>query len=52
MNFPSPYARVLPHQIHLGKPPETQRTVEAEQRNRVVGSLLGLAVGDALGASV
>ncbi|CAF3385425.1 unnamed protein product [Rotaria sp. Silwood1] len=52
MNFPSPYARVLPHHIHLDKPPETQRTVEAEQRNRVVGSLLGLAVGDALGASV
>ncbi|CAF2404331.1 unnamed protein product [Rotaria sp. Silwood2] len=52
MNFPSPYASVLPHQIHLGKPPEIRGVEEAKQLSRIQGSLLGLAVGDALGASV
>ncbi|CAF1379176.1 unnamed protein product [Rotaria sordida] len=52
MNFPSPHARVLPHQIPLGKPPESRGTEEAKQLNCIQGSLLGLAVGDALGASV
>ncbi|CAF2085095.1 unnamed protein product [Rotaria magnacalcarata] len=52
MQFPSPHERVLPHQIHLDKPPECQGLEEIEQLNRIQGSLLGLAVGDALGASV
>ena len=52
MNFPTPHDRVLPHLITITKPPKTQEPEGDIKLNRIRGSLLGLAVGDALGASV
>ncbi|CAF2914780.1 unnamed protein product [Rotaria sp. Silwood2] len=50
IKFPSPYDRVLPHEIQVTFP-EDLATKEVTL-DRVIGSLIGLAVGDALGASV
>ncbi|CAF4564251.1 unnamed protein product, partial [Rotaria sp. Silwood2] len=50
IKFPSPHDRVLPHQIQVTFP-EDLATKEVTL-DRVIGSLIGLAVGDALGASV
>jgi ADP-ribosylglycohydrolase len=50
MNFHLPNQHVLPHQIQPVPPPKLSQndfTID-----RVIGSLVGLAVGDALGASV
>jgi ADP-ribosylglycohydrolase len=55
MKFPSPYKQhVLPHEIELGLPPDfyEDRFYEDSVANRFVGSIVGLAAGDALGASV
>ncbi|CAF4662538.1 unnamed protein product, partial [Rotaria sp. Silwood2] len=49
-NFPSPYEKVLPHNIKLDKIPEYHE--KDDTCDRVIGSLVGLAIGDALGASV
>jgi ADP-ribosylglycohydrolase len=50
MTFPLPNEHVLPHLIKLIPPPTlSQNNIDV---NRFIGSLLGLAVGDALGASV
>ncbi|CAF1188046.1 unnamed protein product [Rotaria sp. Silwood1] len=48
--FPSPYEKVLPHNIKLDKTPEYHE--KDDSYDRVLGSLVGLAIGDALGASV
>ncbi|CAF3711230.1 unnamed protein product [Rotaria sp. Silwood1] len=48
--FPSPYDHVLPHQIKVTFPDDF--SANENTLDRVVGSLLGLAIGDALGASV
>jgi ADP-ribosyl-[dinitrogen reductase] hydrolase len=50
MKFPSPDAHVLPATIPCESPPT--KSSDAETVKRVVGSMVGLAVGDALGASV
>ncbi|CAF3707447.1 unnamed protein product [Rotaria sp. Silwood1] len=49
MKFPHPDSRILPHQILCSAAPLNLTSMELK---RVVGSLVGLAVGDALGASV
>ncbi|CAF0972480.1 unnamed protein product [Rotaria sordida] len=49
MQFPHPDSRILPHQILC---PATPLNSTSKELKRVVGSLVGLAVGDALGASV
>ncbi|CAF2636842.1 unnamed protein product [Rotaria sp. Silwood2] len=49
MQFPHPDSRILPHQILCTAAPLNSTSKELK---RVVGSLVGLAVGDALGASV
>ncbi|CAF1323311.1 unnamed protein product [Rotaria sordida] len=48
--FPSPYDHVLPHEIQVTFPEDP--SVKEATFDRVIGSLIGLAVGDALGASV
>ncbi|CAF4088516.1 unnamed protein product [Adineta steineri] len=48
--FPSPHDRTLPHAIRLGTPQDPSSDLDT--LNQVIGSLVGLAVGDALGASV
>jgi ADP-ribosyl-[dinitrogen reductase] hydrolase len=50
IKFPSPYDKVLPDQIKPEKPPEIDDNDVT--CNRMIGSLIGLAIGDALGASV
>ncbi|CAF1304772.1 unnamed protein product [Rotaria sordida] len=50
VNFPSPNEKVLPHNIKLDKTPSYHE--KDEVCDRIIGSLLGLAIGDALGASV
>ena len=50
MELSSPDSRILPHQIKCISPPNLDP--RSEQFKKVVGSLVGLAVGDALGASV
>ena len=50
LQFPSPHAHVLPADIPLVGPPGHSRPTASAAR--IVGSLLGMAVGDALGASV
>ena len=49
LKFPHPNSGILPHQIYPEALPSSTRS---QQQAKVVGSLLGLAVGDALGASV
>jgi ADP-ribosyl-[dinitrogen reductase] hydrolase len=50
LKFPLPHQKILPHDIPLVRPPRgSQDTATLE---RIIGSLVGLAVGDALGASV
>lgn len=46
--FPKPDSRILPAQIELVDPPSIQND---PKRDRVLGSFLGLSMGDALGAS-
>jgi ADP-ribosyl-[dinitrogen reductase] hydrolase len=48
--FPGPYEGTLPHRIPLVWPAAHQ--LHSTTNSRIVGSLVGLAVGDALGASV
>jgi len=50
MKFPLPNDKVLPDQIKIEKIPDYHR--KDDICNRVIGSLVGLAIGDALGASV
>ena len=50
LRFPSPYEGTLPHKIDLVWP--AANTLDSAIADRIVGSLVGLAVGDALGASV
>jgi ADP-ribosyl-[dinitrogen reductase] hydrolase len=50
LKFPAPYEKKLPHEIKVIWP--TIETSSSEVRDRIEGSLVGLAVGDALGASV
>ena len=50
LEFPSPYDKKLPQDIELIWPP-TQSS-DPTALNQIIGSLVGLAVGDALGASV
>ncbi|CAF2633194.1 unnamed protein product [Rotaria sp. Silwood2] len=49
MQFPHPDARILPHKISC---PSSPSKTTSNELSRIVGSLVGLAVGDALGASV
>ncbi|CAF1268543.1 unnamed protein product [Rotaria magnacalcarata] len=50
LKFPPPCDKVLPHDINLEKIPR----IDAQNGicDKVIGSLVGLAIGDALGASV
>ncbi|UJR11250.1 hypothetical protein I4U23_015432 [Adineta vaga] len=48
--LPSPHEKVLPHQIHIIRP--QTKPQNSFHFDRIAGSLVGLAVGDALGASV
>src|SRR5690242_13839907 len=50
VNFPSPYDKVLPEDIKLEKTPDYH--IKDDICYRIKGSLIGLAIGDALGASV
>jgi ADP-ribosyl-[dinitrogen reductase] hydrolase len=50
LKFPSPYDKVLPDEIKLERTPYYHD--KDDICNRVIGSLVGLATGDALGASV
>jgi ADP-ribosyl-[dinitrogen reductase] hydrolase len=50
MEFPPPDSRILPDQILCTSPPLSNQP--SKEQERIVGSLVGLAVGDALGASV
>ncbi|UJR24696.1 hypothetical protein I4U23_006070 [Adineta vaga] len=47
--FPPPDKRILPHKIHLASPSHIDKyNIDVD---RFIGSIVGLAVGDALGAS-
>jgi ADP-ribosyl-[dinitrogen reductase] hydrolase len=48
--FHSPHHKILPHDIPLVRPPAVAH--DTATLERIIGSLVGLAVGDALGASV
>ncbi|CAM4958811.1 unnamed protein product [Rotaria socialis] len=50
IKFPSPHDRVLPHKIKVTFPDDG--SARSDTLDRVIGSLVGLATGDALGASV
>jgi hypothetical protein len=50
MIFPKPSEKVLPHEIKFETTPYYHK--KDNVCNRLIGSLVGLAVGDALGASV
>ncbi len=50
MKFPIPNEHVLPHLIDPILPPKLSRN--SNDVNRFIGALLGLAVGDSLGAGV
>ncbi|CAF0954484.1 unnamed protein product [Rotaria sordida] len=50
LNFPHPKQKLLPDQIQCASPPH--QSLNPTITDRFKGSLLGLAVGDALGASV
>jgi ADP-ribosyl-[dinitrogen reductase] hydrolase len=50
LKFPSPYDKVLPDEIKLDRTPHYHQ--KDDICKRIVGSLVGLAIGDALGASV
>jgi ADP-ribosylglycohydrolase len=50
MKFPGPSEKVLPHEIKFERTPHYHK--KDDVCNRIIGSLVGLAVGDALGASV
>ncbi|CAF1001054.1 unnamed protein product [Rotaria magnacalcarata] len=50
IKFPSPHDRVLPHKIKFTLPDDVSS--KTPTLDRVIGSLVGLATGDALGASV
>ncbi|CAM4962083.1 unnamed protein product [Rotaria socialis] len=50
IKFPSPHDRVLPHKIKVTFP--DGGSARSDTLDRVIGSLIGLGIGDALGASV
>ncbi|UJR20430.1 hypothetical protein I4U23_023561 [Adineta vaga] len=50
LQFPSPYDKILPDKIKIVLP--SSDALNSTIVNRITGSLIGLAVGDALGASV
>jgi ADP-ribosyl-[dinitrogen reductase] hydrolase len=50
MNFPSGNDQILPDRIKCISPRESQKRIR--ELELIIGSLMGLAVGDALGASV
>jgi len=50
LEFPRPEEKILPHNIAIVWPPT--ETNDSDALDRITGSLVGLAVGDALGASV
>ncbi|UJR24094.1 hypothetical protein I4U23_027061 [Adineta vaga] len=50
IQFPLPTEKILPDQIKLRKIPDYHE--KDDVCNRIIGSLIGLAIGDALGASV
>jgi ADP-ribosylglycohydrolase len=50
LKFPQPNQKILPGDIKIVWPPIQPQ--DAAIHNRITGSLLGLAIGDALGASV
>jgi len=50
LQFPSPHDKILPSDIKLVWP--ASETQDPVIHDRILGSLIGLAVGDALGASV
>lgn len=50
LQFPSPHDKILPGDIKLVWPPSEPQDLDVHYR--ILGSLTGLAVGDALGASV
>jgi ADP-ribosylglycohydrolase len=50
LKFPSPDDKVLPDEIKLDRTPHYHQ--KDDICNRIIGSLVGLAIGDALGASV
>jgi hypothetical protein len=50
LKFPTPYEKILPANIQAVRPQNQSQDQAA--LDRIKGSLVGLAVGDALGASV
>lgn len=50
IQFPSPKERLLPEQIRINSP--SPQSLDPTNIDRFTGSLLGMAIGDALGASV
>ncbi|CAF1370995.1 unnamed protein product [Adineta ricciae] len=50
MKFPLPHEKKLPHEVPIHRPPT--KLHNSILFSRIAGSLVGLAVGDALGASV
>ena len=50
IKFPRPMEKILPDEIHFSPPPPSH--IPDEKLPRIIGSLIGLSVCDAVGASV